>query len=248
MALSSVPVAGILDDAPTSAGELWDHLGQRNDPLEPRELAVALGIAVALRWAPFTRRAVKYVVTLVHEVGHMAATLLTGGSIDAVRLAGDGSGVTTSRHAGSLQRFVTLGSGYPAPGLVAVLGAAAVGAGWARATAVAAIVGLLAAATQARSLLAVAVFVGSVAGLAAGVVRLDEGALAAALTVAAIALAFGGVADSVGLFRVRGAGVRHDDASALAGLTHVPATLWILVFVAVSLAELAAGAWLLVRP
>ncbi|MDY7100930.1 MAG: M50 family metallopeptidase [Actinomycetota bacterium] len=241
-------MAGFIDEAPTSAGELWDHLTSRNESLEPRDLAIALAVAVLVRWAPLTRRAVSYVVTLVHELGHMGATRLTGGSIDSIRLERDGSGLTMSRHTGPFARFVTLASGYPAPGLVAVVAAAAVGAGWARATAAVAAVVLLAAATQARSVLAAAVFAASIAALGAGAVWVEPSALAIALTGLAITLAFGGVTDSLGLFRVRRSGIRHDDASTLARLTRIPASVWVLCFVVVSLTELAAGAWLLVRP
>ena len=92
---------------------------------QPQLAVVALAVAFAGLLPRRLWRWGRLGVTAVHEGGHAVAARLVGRRVVAVHLRADTSGVTY--HAGSagrISRLVTTVAGYPAPGLLAVAGAA----------------------------------------------------------------------------------------------------------------------------
>lgn len=83
---------------------------------------ILLAIALCI-WRPGYRW-LRHLGTLVHEVGHAVAGLLTGARLRGIALRSDSSGVTTTGHVtgirGAFSRFITTIAGYPAPGVFAV--------------------------------------------------------------------------------------------------------------------------------
>ncbi len=80
--------------------------------LDARFLAALAAAAVAgiLFWNTWPLYPFKLLVVLMHESGHAAATLLVGGSVDAIRVSPDQGGVTLSRFPPSLLREVVVAS------------------------------------------------------------------------------------------------------------------------------------------
>ena len=104
--------------------------------LTPDQLALLGGLVLAL--AGLSRPlwpAARLLVTAVHELGHVSAALLLGGQVRKVHLWRDTAGLTTyalPAGTGRLSGAAVLLSGYPAPGLAGLLGAALLAGGWAR--------------------------------------------------------------------------------------------------------------------
>src|ERR1700693_1463220 len=76
-------------------------------------LLVALAVAAVagiLFWNTWPLYPFKLLVVLMHESGHAAATLLVGGSVDAIRVSPDQGGVTLSRFPPSLLREIVISS------------------------------------------------------------------------------------------------------------------------------------------
>jgi len=80
--------------------------------LDARFLAALAAAAVAgiLFWNTWPLYPFKLLVVLMHESGHAAATLLVGGSVDAIRVSPDQGGVTLSRFPPSLVREIVIAS------------------------------------------------------------------------------------------------------------------------------------------
>ena len=74
-------------------------------------LALAVGALVGvLFWNAWPLYPFKLLVVLMHESGHAAATLLVGGSVDAIRVSPDQGGLTISRFPPSLLREIVISS------------------------------------------------------------------------------------------------------------------------------------------
>jgi hypothetical protein len=218
------------------------------DPASTPALMVAL-LAGAVLGAGRARVATTHVSTVVHEVGHGLAAAALGGRISRLQMRRDGSGVAHTRLPGAspVRRFVVAGSGYPAPGIVALASVQAVLAGlsglWlAYLVAVLAVMLVLAIRSWWGALLAVVL-----AGLGAAVVALAP-AIAVVLTVAGLAglVAGGGVMDSVAQWRSRSGG-RASDAASMAQQTGMPvglfAGLHLLLATTLAAATLALPVW-----
>lgn len=219
-----------------------------------RAAAAAVAAAAVLACAPKLYRVVRYFPTVVHEIGHAFACLVVGGRVTRVDLRFDSSGTTSWRlAAGSgrrgrarLRSACIAGAGYPAPPLAGAAIVALVAAGhvWGVLVGIAVTVAVVAVLwVRAPWGLAVcAAVLGSSCALAVSV----PPDLAATTTLGAGALlAFGGLRDALGLFRLRhpGPAGRRSDAALLQDLVWVRWWLWSVVFTA---AAAAACAWIVV--
>jgi len=85
---------------------------QARHQLDRRLLFTLLAAAVCgvLFWNTWPLYPFKLLVVLMHESGHAAATLLVGGTVDAIRVSPDQGGVTLSRIPPSLLREVVVAS------------------------------------------------------------------------------------------------------------------------------------------
>lgn len=98
-----------------------------------RRALTGLAVALAALVPHAAWRMARLAVTAVHETGHVAMVLATGGRVGAVHLRADTSGVTWHRGVhGRWRRALTSAAGYPSPALAGLVGAALVAAGHAR--------------------------------------------------------------------------------------------------------------------
>ncbi len=210
------------------------------DDRRARQAAIALVAAAVLLWLLWGRGVLaplRLVLVLLHELGHAAAAVATGGTIREIAV--------TAREAGWCacpggDAFLTLSAGYlgsVAWGAALVVAATA-GAGWTRA----ALVGL-GAAMAATVLLwgagLVTVGVGLGAGLVLAAVGLRAGPAAARGTLAALGLAsclYAVLDVKADVLARPGA---PSDAAVLAELTGLPALVWGALWWLVSLAVFA---------
>lgn len=103
--------------APLFVSDLLDA-GQMGYPSDPNkdsrmnrrlELLLFLALAIALTFIPILSVPLKWFETLFHETSHALAAVLTGGSVDQISLAFDGSGLATTL--GGIH-FITAWAGY----------------------------------------------------------------------------------------------------------------------------------------
>lgn len=208
------------------------------------ELAgVAVGVAAALVCAPRLYRAVRYLPTVVHELGHALACLAVGGRVARVDLRFDTSGTTSWRlpprsgrpGQARFRSALITGAGYPAPplagaGMVWLVAAGHVSAVLAGVAAAVAIAGVLWV-RNAWGLVVCAAVVAATFVLAVEVP--DEPAAILTLGLGAL-LTFGGLRDAASLFR-HGHSRRasaHSDAAQLQDLLWVRWWLWSALFTA----------------
>jgi hypothetical protein len=208
-------------------------------------VAALAGAALAL--VPATWQRLRHGVTLVHEAGHAVVALLTGRRLNAIRLHQDTSGLTiTSGRPRGPGMVATAAAGYLAPAALGLGCVALVDAGhapWAWAAALA---------TLALMLLHIRNWFGLVVVLVAGAVvavvvwRASAEVQETAALVLAWFMLVAAPRSVLDLWshrrRVRS---RTSDADLLARLTHVPATVWNVVLLALTTGALAVGVWLL---
>jgi Peptidase M50B-like len=235
-----------------SAASLWDRIlgGQ---PAPDLWVVLATGVlalaAVALHG---TWRVARNAITIAHEGGHGLVALLSGRRLEGIRLHSDTSGLTVSRgRPTGLGMILTAASGYTAPPLLGLGGAALLAAGHITAflwLATALLVAMLVMVRNAYGVLTVLVAGGSF--LVVSWLTGPQVQAAFAYTVVWFLL-IGGVRPAFELQSKRrrghgGSGAPDSDADQLARLTHVPAALWLFLFHAVSLCCLTGGGrWLL---
>ncbi|GAA1351895.1 M50 family metallopeptidase [Streptomyces beijiangensis] len=187
-------------------------------------------------------------VTIAHEGGHGLVALLTGRRLDGIRLHSDTSGLTVSRgKPHGLGMILTAAAGYTAPPLLGLAGAALLASN--HITLLLWVVSAL--------LIAMLIMIrnayGALTVIATGAAFVLISWLTSAQVQAAFAytavwfLLIGGVRPA---FELQAKRRRHNsgdsDADQLARLTHVPPTLWLLLFHIVSLCCLIGGGrWLL---
>jgi peptidase M50B-like protein len=230
--------------------ELWHRLADAQ-PDPPRTLVLVTGVlalvVVALR-RPW--RLGRHVVTIAHEGGHALVALLTGRRLSAIRLHSDTSGLTVSRgRPTGAGMQLTLFAGYVAPSLLGLAGAGLLAAGRITLLLWVALVLLPAMLVMIRNVFGV-VSVVTTAAVVLAVSWFASPQVQAAFAYAGVwFLLFGGVRPVFELQRLRRRGQLPDsDADQLARLTRVPGLLWVGLFLAVALAALAGGGWLLARP
>ncbi|EFQ84228.1 hypothetical protein HMPREF0063_10944 [Aeromicrobium marinum DSM 15272] len=99
------------------------------DGLDGPQLAAVL-LAAALVLVPGLWHWTRHAATLVHETGHAAVAVLTGRRLTGIRLHADTSGLTVSRgRPRGPGMIATAAAGYPAPSVVGLALALAVGTG-----------------------------------------------------------------------------------------------------------------------
>ncbi|MFF6997208.1 M50 family metallopeptidase [Streptomyces sp. NPDC008313] len=232
----------------TSLGDLWDEVfGSQPDP-DTWVVIATLVAALAAVLPQGVWRVARNAVTIAHEGGHGLVALLTGRSLSGIRLHSDTSGLTVSRGKPTgLGMILTAASGYTAPPLLGLGGAALLAAGH--------ITALLWLATALLLVMLVMIrnAYGALTVVLTGGTFLLVSWLAGPQVQAAFAYAvvwfllLGGVRPPFELQAKRARGAAGDsDADQLARLTNVPAGLWLFLFHAVSLCSLVGGGrWLL---
>ncbi len=214
-------------------------------------IAVVTGVvACAVVFLRTPWRFARNVVTIVHEAGHALVALLAGRRLQGIRLHSDTSGVTVSRGRASGPGMVlTTLAGYPAPALLGLAFSGLVSAGRLSVVlgiAAALLLGVLVMVRNAYGVLSVvlsALVLGAVA-LVAG-----PGPQAAFVYVMTWFLLFGAVRPVFELQAKRRRGAARDsDADQLARLTGVPAVIWLLVLLVLTVSCLVGGGMLLAGP
>lgn len=228
--------------------DVWDELtGTQPAPETWLVLAVAL-VALAVVSLRPSWRVTRNAVTLAHEGGHGLVALLTGRRLEGIRLHSDTSGLTVSRGKPTgLGMVLTAAAGYTAPSLLGLAGAWLLTAGH--------ITALLWGATA--LLMAMLVMIRNVYGALSVIVTggvffavswFAEPEVQSVFAYGVVwFLLFGGVRPVFELQAKRRYSASGDsDADQLHRLTGAPAIVWLLLFHAVSLCSLTAGArWLL---
>jgi len=245
-----------------SVAVFWDRLiGAQGAPPEwvvaVSALAALLVVASPLLW-----RTTRIAITIVHESGHAAASLLSGRKLEGIRLHADTSGETVSRGRRNGPGIViTAMAGYVTPPLLGI-GACALLATH-RVTLLLSLLLLLLAVTLVLMRNWYGVLIVLITGGALfAVIWFASPALRAAFAYAvAWFLLFGGVRPVVELARTRTRAVRlpagrrlaagrsgpgMSDADQLAFLTRVPAGAWVALFALVAIVAVLAGARLIV--
>jgi hypothetical protein len=208
-------------------------------------LVGALVAAGAVVLAPALWRPARTVVTIAHEGAHGLVALAAGRRLSGIRLHSDTSGLTVSagRPTG-LGMVLTCAAGYTGPALFGLAAAALLAAGHA--------VGMLWALLGLLALLLVQIrnWYGLWAVLATGAVVLavtgwlPPSAQAAFAAVGTWFLLLAAPKTVLELQRARRRRVAPDsDADQLARLTHLPAVLWVGLFLLVDVGALLLGGW-----
>ncbi|MFH9004302.1 M50 family metallopeptidase [Streptomyces afghaniensis] len=234
--------------ATASLASLWDEVsGTQPEPhlwVVIATLAVALAVVIPHGLWRISRNA----ITIAHEGGHGLVALLSGRTLTGIRLHSDTSGLTVSRGKPyGIGMILTAASGYTAPPLLGLGGAALLGAG--RIT----LLLWLATALLLAMLVMIRNAYGALTMIVTGGLFVLVSWLAGPQVQAAFAyvvvwfLLIGGVRPAFELQAKRARGGAGDsDADQLSRLTHVPAALWFFLFHAVSLCSLIGGGrWLL---
>ncbi|WP_086563506.1 M50 family metallopeptidase [Streptomyces africanus] len=234
--------------ATASLASLWDEVsGTQPDPdlwVVIAALVAALAVVVPHGLWRISRNA----ITIAHEGGHGLVALLSGRTLTGIRLHSDTSGLTVSRGKPyGIGMILTAASGYTAPPLLGLGGAALLGSG--RIT----LLLWLATALLLAMLVMIRNAYGALTVIVTGGLFVLVSWLAGPQVQAAFAyvvvwfLLVGGVRPAFELQAKRSRGGAGDsDADQLSRLTHVPAALWLFLFHAVSLCSLIGGGrWLL---
>jgi hypothetical protein len=231
-----------------SAASLWDRVTGDQPPPDTWVVLATGVLALAVVVPHGAWRLARNAITIAHEGGHGLVALLTGRRLQGIRLHSDTSGLTVSRGKPTgAGMILTAASGYTAPPLIGLGGAALLAAGHITAflwLATALLVAMLFMIRNAYGVLTVVLTGGGflvVSWLAGPQVQ-------AAFAYAVVwFLLLGGVRPAFELQAKRRRGHAGDsDADQLSRLTHVPPALWLFFFHIVSVCSLlGGGGWLL---
>ncbi|MCM2388071.1 M50 family metallopeptidase [Streptomyces albipurpureus] len=231
-----------------SLGDLWDRVFS-TQPAPEQWLVIATAVLALAAVAPRPLwRLTRNAITIAHEGGHGLIALLTGRSLEGIRLHSDTSGLTVSRGKPTgLGMILTAAAGYTAPPLLGLGGA------WLLAADHITLFLWLATALLLVMLVMIRNAYGALTVILTGAAFLLISWLANAEVQAAFAytsvwfLLVGGVRPAFELqSKRRHGGAPDSDADQLARLTHAPAPLWLFLFHAVSACSLIGGGrWLL---
>lgn len=230
-----------------SVTDLWKTLfSAQPDPPGFLVLVTAVIALLVVAFRPLWRIA-RNAITIAHEGGHALVALLTGRKLRGIRLEFDTSGLTLSagRPTGPGMMF-TLLAGYVAPSLIGLGGAWLLGGNRITLLLWLAVLLLLLMLINIRNVF------GAVSVVVTGAIVFAVSWYASPQVQAAFAyvgvwfLLVGGVRPVFELQKLRSRGRMPDsDADQLAGLTHVPALFWVGVFLAVDVAALVVGGFML---
>lgn len=229
----------------TDLADLWDRVLAVQPPPTTTTVLVSGAVAAALVVVPGLWPVARHAVTVVHEAGHALLALLTGRSLRGIRLHADSSGLTLSRGRPRGPGMVlTLLAGYPAPAALGLGAAALVAAGRAVLLLWALLAALALMLLGIRNLFGLwVVLVGAV-----GVGLVSWYGTPEAQVAVACALAWFWLLGAPRTVLELAATRRRDrtsDADQLAGLTHLPAALWVLAMLAATVAAAVVGGRLL---
>lgn len=228
--------------------ELWQRATSVQSPLaEPWVLAIGVA-ALLLTWSPIGYRLVRHLATLLHEAGHALIAVLVGRRLSGIRLHSDTSGLTVSRGRPNGPGMVaTLLAGYPAPAVVGVAGAWLVHHGYAAGTMWALVLLCALMLLLIRNLYGLWVVLVTGVGVAvlSWTATPEILSIAAYLMIWSLLLVAPRAVVELQRNRRRSRSRTRSDADQLAGLTRLPAGLWIGVFWLLSVACLVGGGWLL---
>ncbi|MGR8008379.1 M50 family metallopeptidase [Streptomyces hypolithicus] len=232
----------------THFGDLWDRVfGTQPDPDQWLVIATALP-ALAVVVPHVLWRLSRNAITIAHEGGHGLIALLTGRSLDGIRLHSDTSGLTVSRGKPTgVGMILTAAAGYTAPPLLGLGGA------WLLAANHITLFLWIATALLLMMLVMIRNAYGALTVIVTGAAFLLVSWLTTAQVQAVFAYAavwfmlLGGVRPAFELqSKRRHGGAPDSDADQLSRLTHVPPALWLFLFHTVSLCSLIGGGrWLL---
>lgn len=213
----------------------------------PQAATVVGTLAVAALLVVWNRswRVLRHVVTIAHEGGHAAVAALTGRTLRGVRLHSDTSGLTVSsgRPTG-VGVVLTLLAGYPAPALLGLAAAFALSTDRIRLTLVIALLLLLALLLQIRNVFGGVSVVVTFAVLLGVVGWAPSAVQAAAAYLLTWFLLLAAPRTLAELQRSRaGRRAPSSDVDQLAGLTGVPALLWVVLMGLVVLGALAVAVY-----
>ncbi|BCJ54036.1 membrane protein [Actinoplanes sp. NBRC 14428] len=230
-----------------SVSDIWETLvSAQPDPPGALVLVTAVIALLVIGFRPLWRIA-RNAITIAHEGGHALVALLTGRKLRGIRLEFDTSGLTLSagRPTGPGMMF-TLLAGYVAPSLIGLAGAWLLGGNRITMLLWLAVLLLLLMLINIRNVF------GAVSVVVTGAIVLAVSWYASAQVQAAFAYAgvwfllFGGIRPVFELQTLRSRGrMPESDADQLAGITHVPALFWVGLFLAVDVAALVIGGFML---
>lgn len=200
------------------------------------ELVLILLAAAALAVPPLTWKYFGLFTTVVHELGHAFAALMTGQFVAGITLKMDHSGTTTTYSRGLLRSLWSGFWGYPVP---AVTGAVLVSAGfngWGPAALSVGAIILILTVLFIRNFTGLLILAASIAVSAVLVLAVPPAFTGHAVIALGVALLVGSVRDLVNLFSVhlrRRHQLDSSDAYILFRATGIPSPLWLLLFCAV---------------
>lgn len=219
----------------------WAGLFAPTEPVAIDGLVALMivAVAVALSIPRSTWNVFGLFTTLIHELGHALAAVLTGRVVHGIRIRRNHSGEAVSSGRG---RSVISGiAGYPAP---AVVGAAQLWSVVNGYTALALTIGgviLVITLLVIRNLFGVLVVIASIAATAALWLLADPAVQSYALLVVSLCLLIGSVRGLLTVVSVhvsRRSQLETSDAYLLYRRTGVPSVVWLLIFAAVIVASL----------
>jgi hypothetical protein len=236
----------------TGVVDLW-HRVTTAQPAPDRTTVLVVGAVVLVALlVPGVWHLLRHGLTIVHEAAHAGVAVLVGRRLSGIRVHSDTSGLTVSRGKPRGPGMVaTVAAGYPGPAVLGVAAAWLLSRGYALGVLWLLLVVVVLVLLQIRNwyglwavLVSGAVLVGVTGWAPAGVQTVVAAGLTWFLLLGAPRAVLEMQAQRGRLAR-RG-GRDTSDAGLLAGLTHLPAVVWVAVLLLVCLAALAAGgAWLL---
>ena len=213
----------------------WPSLFTRTAPIDV-PLPILLGILAVAAMLSIPRATWQFFglfTTLVHELGHAVAGILTGRTVHGIRIRRNHSGEALSSGRGSLSTVVSGVFGYPAPAIVGAAQVWGVASGYTAVTLFAGGVVLLLTLVVIRNLFGVLVVLASAAASAALWFFATPEFQSYALLALGTALLVGSVRALATVIAVH---VRHrdrlssSDAYLLARRTGVPSPVWLALF------------------
>ena len=247
---------------PFPVAVFWDRLIGVQPAPHGWVVAVSAAVALLVVASPRSWRVTRIAITIAHESGHAAASLLSGRKLEGIRLHRDTSGETISRGRGSGPGIVvTAMAGYVTPPLLGVGAAALLAAHRVNLLLSLLLVLLAVTLVMVRNWYGVLAVLVTGGGLFAVIWFADPALRAAFAYAAAWFLLVGGVRPVAELARTRNRAVRlpagrrlaagrqrqgMSDADQLAWLTRVPAGVWVSLFALVAIAAVVLGARLLI--